>query len=93
MDKPRGRTSKQVRAACQRLESLLGSSQAFRKVEDNLYILKQGSSVVMISVHPWRRDHAVLRLTAQLVSGVTMEVPLALELLQVNAILRFGSFA
>jgi len=35
----------------------------------------------------------VIRLAAQLVKGVTMEAPLALELLELNAVLRFGSFA
>jgi hypothetical protein len=30
---------------------------------------------------------------AQLVKGVTMEVPLALQLLEMNALLRFGAFA
>ena len=35
----------------------------------------------------------IIRLTAQLVKGVNMEVPLALELLELNSVLRFGSFA
>jgi hypothetical protein len=78
--------------ACRRLEALLGESPAYRKIEDGLYCVKQGSSLVMLSVHPWG-ERAVVRLTAQLVKGVTMEIPLALQLLETNALLRFGAFA
>src|SRR3954465_7955467 len=74
------------------LEKMLGDSQAYRKIEDGLYCIKQGSTLVMISAHPWG-DRAVVRLAAQLVKGVTMEVPLALQLLEMNALLRFGAFA
>ena len=48
---------------------------------------------MMVTVHPWKQNHAVVRLVAQLVKGVKMEVGLALELLEINAILRFGAFA
>lgn len=74
------------------LEKMLGDSVAYRKIEDGLYCIKQGSTLVMISAHPWG-DRAVVRLAAQLVKGVTMEIPLALELLETNALLRFGAFA
>jgi hypothetical protein len=82
-----------VKAACGRIETLLKSSAAYRKIEDGLYVIKQGSTLVMASVHPWQQTHAVVRLVAQLVKGVSMEVPLALGLLEMNAILRFGAFA
>ena len=82
-----------VKAACQRIEQLLKTSPAYRKIEDGLYVIKQGSTLVMASVHPWQQTHAVVRLVAQLVKGVSMEVPLALGLLEINAILRFGAFA
>lgn len=81
-----------TREAGKRLEKMLSASLAYRKIEDGLYVIKQGSTLVMISVHPWK-NHAVVRLAAQLVKGVSMEVPLALELLEMNALLRFGSFA
>ena len=71
---------------------MLRKSPAYRKVEDGLYAIKQGSSMVMIKVHPWK-DHAVVRLVAQLVKGVSMECLLAVELLELNAVLRFGAFA
>ena len=81
-----------VRRACQRVEELLSKSPAYRKVDDGLYVIKQGTTLVMVSVHPWQ-THAVVRLVAQLVKGVSMEVQLALELLEINAVLRFGAFA
>ena len=36
--------------SCQLIERALGSSAAFRKVDKCLYLVKQGSSYVMISV-------------------------------------------
>lgn len=78
---------------CETIESTLCGHKAFRKVEDGLYIVKQGSSYVMINVVPWGDDHAVVRCLAQVVRGVTMTSDLALELLSFNAHLRFGAFA
>ncbi len=86
------RANKAVTETSRQLERMLEASPAYRKVEDGLYVVKQGSTLVMISVHPWNQ-HAVVRLAAQLVKGVNMEVPLALELLELNAVLRFGAFA
>lgn len=86
-------TNPAVKTTCGRIEKLLGENQAYRKIDTGLYVIKQGSSLVMISVHPWKETHVVIRLTAQLVKGVTMEVPLAMELLELNAIMRFGAFA
>lgn len=82
-----------VKATSKKIEKLLGSSPAYKKVDDGLYVIKQGSSLIMISVHPWKGTHAIIRLVAQLVKGVQMEIPLALELLELNAMLRFGAFA
>ncbi len=82
-----------VKSTSARIEKMLSDSAAYRKVEHGLYVIKQGSTVVMISVHAWKETHAIVRLVAQLVKGVTMEVPLALELLELNAVLRFGAFA
>jgi hypothetical protein len=82
-----------AKTSCQTIEKALGKSSAFRKIDDGLYVVKQGSSMVMISVLPWKPDRAVVRCVAQLVKGVTMEVPLAMQLLEMNALLRFGAFA
>src|SRR5262245_11397455 len=82
-----------AKTSCQVIEKTLGKSPAFRKVDEGLYVVKQGSSIVMINVLAWNPDRAVVRCVAQLVKGVTMEVPLALQLLEMNALLRFGAFA
>lgn len=92
MPERKARARAAVQSASQKIEKMLGDSPAYRKVEDGLYAIKQGSSMIMIKVHPWK-DRALVRLVAQLVKGVSMECMLAVELLQLNAVLRFGAFA
>jgi hypothetical protein len=92
MPERKARARAAVQAASLKIEKMLGTSAAYRKVEDGLYAVKQGSSMIMIKVHTWK-DHALIRLVAQLVKGVSMECMLAVELLQLNAVLRFGAFA
>jgi hypothetical protein len=82
-----------AKMSCQTIEKALGKSSAFKKIDAGLYVVKQGSSMVMINVLAWNPDRAVVRCVAQLVKGVTLEVPLALWLLEMNAKLRFGAFA
>jgi hypothetical protein len=81
------------RRTCALIEETLANNKAYRKIEDKLYVVKQGSSYVMISVVPWGEDRAIVRCVAQLVKGVRMEAPLALQLLCLNSVLRFGAFA
>ena len=71
MPERKARAHAAVQAASQKIEKMLGSSPAYRKVEDGLYAVKQGSSMIMIKVHTWK-DHALIRLVAQLVKGVSM---------------------
>jgi hypothetical protein len=92
MPERKARARAAVQAASQKIERMLGDSPAYRKVEDGLYAIKQGSSMIMIKVHPWK-DRALVRLVAQLVKGVNMECRLAVDLLGLNAVLRFGAFA
>lgn len=87
-----------VAASCTHIERVLGKSPAFRKVEDRLFVVKQGSSYVMISVlptggksHPDER--AVVRVVAQVVADVRAEASLFRQLLVLNGQLRFGAFA
>src|SRR5437762_2274112 len=75
------------------IERTLQDSAAFRKVDDSLYVIKQGSAYVMISVVPWGRDKAMLRATAQLVKGCRMTGDLATQLLELNGHLGFGTRA
>src|SRR3954453_23094394 len=76
-----------AKTSCQVIEKTLGKSPAFKKVDEGLYVVKQGSSIVMINVLAWDPGRAVVRCVAQLVKGVTMEVPLALQLLEMIALL------
>ena len=75
------------------IEQTLAKSPAYRKVDDSLYVIKQGSAYVMINVVPWGKDKATVRCTAQLVKGLTVDGKLAQQLLELNAHLRFGAFA
>ena len=75
------------------IERTLQASTAYRKVDDNLYVIKQGSAYVMLSVVPWGENKAMLRFTALLVKGLKMEAQLASQLLELNGHLRFGAFS
>lgn len=75
------------------IEETLHNSNAYRKIDDSLYVLKQGSAYVMINVVPWGDNKAMVRCTAQLVKGVDVDGPLAKQLLELNGHLRFGAFA
>src|SRR5256714_650653 len=75
------------------IESSLQDSPAFRKIDDSLYVIKQGSAYVMINVVPWGENKAMVRCASQLVKGIDVDGPLAIQLLELNAHLRFGAFA
>jgi hypothetical protein len=75
------------------IERTLGQNHAYKKIDDNLYTVKQGSAFVMVNVVPWGHDRALVRVVAQLVKGVRMDGGLAIELLKLNSHLRFGAFA
>ncbi len=87
-----------VEASCECIEKVLGKSQAFRKVDDCLYVVRQGSSYVMVSVVPTgpkskHSDRSVIRVVSQVVAGVQPEASLFRQLLILNGQLRFGAFA
>jgi len=75
------------------IEKTLQDSPAYRKVDDSLYVIKQGSAYVMVNVVPWGDNKAMVRCVSQLVKGVDVDGPLAKQLLELNAHLRFGAFA
>src|SRR5262245_38860623 len=90
--------SNAVAASCRSIEKTLGRSPAYRKVDDRLYVVKQGSSYVMISVVASGRkgkldERALVRVVAQVVAGVRPEASLYRQLLILNGQLRFGAFA
>ena len=75
------------------IESTLSGNQAYRQLDKRLYIVKQGSTFVMINIIPIDDNRVQVRVAAQLVKGVTMSEELAVDLLRMNARLRFGAFA
>jgi hypothetical protein len=75
------------------IERTLAESPAYRKVDESLYVIKQGSAYVMIGIVPWDDDKAMVRFTAQLVKGIDIDGKLAKQLLELNSHLRFGAFA
>ena len=85
--------NERVEETCDLIEKTLGKSQAFRKVEERLYVVKQGSTYVTISVVPGKKDKPLVRVYAQVVSGVTPEPSLFRQLLILNGRMRFGAFA
>lgn len=83
------------------IERLLGLSAVHREsdrglyIDRGLYVIKQGSSYVMISVlrSGPAGDQVLVRVTAQVVAGVRAEGPLLRQLMILNGKLRFGAFA
>jgi hypothetical protein len=83
-----------VAKTCDLIEKTLGKSPAFRKVEERLYVVKQGSTYVTVSVvSSAKSDTALVRVYAQVVSGVTPDPSLFKNLLTLNGKMRFGAFA
>lgn len=84
-----------VEQTCAAVEHALGKSPAFKTIEPRLYVVKQGSSYVMITVLASgpNQNRALVRVTAQVVAGVRPEPSLFRQLLILNGTLRFGAFA
>lgn len=81
-----------IKASIRKIEEVLGESRAFRKVDERLYVVRQGSAYVMLVVLPAKGGRAIVRLAAQVVTGIDMTGSLALKLLKLNSRLRFGAF-
>jgi hypothetical protein len=75
------------------IEETLQHSSAFRKIDERLYVVKQGSAFVMINIVPWGENKAMVRCAAQLVKGIDLDIDLATQLMTLNTTLRFGAFA
>lgn len=90
-----------VDQSCLLIERILGLSAAHKQsergvyIDKGLYVIKQGSSYVMISVIATgtAQENALVRVTAQVVAGVRPEPQLLRQLLILNGKLRFGAFA
>jgi hypothetical protein len=88
-------SSNMVTKTCEVIERTLSKSPAFRTVEERLYVVKQGSAYVTVSVLPSKKkpDKPLVRIYAQVVSGVRPEASLFRQLLTLNSRMRFGAFA
>lgn len=75
------------------IEETIGNNSAYRKVDDRLYVVKQGSAYVMVNIVPWGDEQVMVRCVSQVLKGIDMTRDLAVQLLQMNAHLRFGAFA
>lgn len=75
------------------IEDTLQNSSAYRKVDERLHVVKQGSAYVMINVVPWGEDKCMVRCVSQLLKGVELTHDLATQLMTLNGHLRFGAFA
>ncbi|MBI4512048.1 MAG: YbjN domain-containing protein [Deltaproteobacteria bacterium] len=80
-------------ATAKLIEQTLKDNPAYRKIDDSLYVVRQGSTYVMINIVSWGPDRALVCCVAQLVKGVKLDPELAKKLLELNAHLRFGAFA
>ncbi len=92
----RGAAADAMHKTCEVIERTLGKSAAFRKIEERLYVVHQGSAYVTISVlnvgiggHP----KPIVRVYAQVVRGVRPEPSLLRQLMMLNTRMRFGAFA
>ena len=75
-----------------RLERALEGSPAFRKIDDQLYVIKQGSDLCHVKCAPLARASRGALNSPACPRGGHGPVLLALELLEMNAHLRFGNF-
>ena len=81
-----------VAITCATIENALSKSHAYKKVDEGLYVVRQGSAYVMISVVATNDNDAIVRCLAQLVRGVKLTPALGRKLLTLNARLRLGAF-
>jgi hypothetical protein len=82
-----------VKKSAAKIAETLKLAGNYRKIDNHLFVIRQGSAYVMISVAPWGEERALVRFVAQVVVGVRISGELALDLLRRNASLRFGAFA
>lgn len=74
------------------VQSLLAEHGSNKKIDDNRYALKQGSTFILIDIIS-SEELAMLRCTAQVIKVDSFSPNLAKELLQLNNEMRFGAFS
>jgi hypothetical protein len=80
------------RLTASRINDALSGNAAFKRLGPSQFVVKQGSTFIMLTVAMMDEEHAIVRCIAQLVKGVGMTPELAYELLKLNTQLSFGAF-
>lgn len=76
----------------EKIDAALSGNAAYKRLGPSQFVVKQGSTFVMLTVCLIDGGHAQVRCLAQLVKGVHMTPDLAYELLKLNTQLSFGAF-
>jgi hypothetical protein len=75
-----------------RIDAALSGNAAYKRLGPSQFLVKQGSTFVMITSRLMDNGQPQVRCLAQLVKGVNMTPELAYELLRLNTQIDFGSF-
>ena len=75
-----------------KIDEALSGNSAYKKIGPAQFVVKQGSTFVMLTVKLMDDGRAQVRYLAQLVKGVEMSPELAYELLHLNTQINFGAF-
>lgn len=75
-----------------RIDAALSGNTAYRRLGPSQFLVKQGSTFVMLTAQLMENGQAQVRCLAQLVKGVNMTPELAYELLRLNTQIHFGAF-
>jgi hypothetical protein len=75
-----------------RIDAALSANAAYKRLGPGQFVVKQGSTFVMLTVGLNASGQALVRCLAQLVKGVHMTPELAYSLLAMNTQLDFGAF-
>ena len=76
----------------QRIDAALSGNAAYKRLGPSQFLVKQGSTFVMLTVRTMDDGRPQVRCLAQLVKGVNMTPELAYELLRLNTQIDFGAF-
>lgn len=75
-----------------RIDAALSGNAAYKRLGPQQFLVKQGSTFVMLSAQLMDNGQPQVRCLAQLVKGVNMTPELAYELLRLNTQINFGAF-
>ncbi len=76
----------------ERIDTALCGNAAYKRLAPGQFVVKQGSTFVMLTVRLMEGGFAQVRCLAQLVKDVNMTPELAYELLELNTHIDFGAF-